>query len=211
MNDLEKIRSDYAKKALTKKEVASEPIAQFEAWFNQVMDGQITEPTACTLSTASKTGKPSGRIVLLKGFDSQGFTFFMNYSSRKGSDLIENPYASLTFFWKELERQVRIEGIVQRTSDAENDRYFKSRPLGSQLGAWASPQSQAIPNREYLEKRMAEYAVQYAENVPRPEHWGGFVLDPDHIEFWQGRSNRLHDRILYTRKGSDWIIQRLAP
>ena len=211
MNDLEKIRSDYTQKALTKKEVAREPIAQFEAWFNEVATGQISEPTACTLSTASKSGKPSGRIVLLKGYDSQGFTFFMNYSSRKGSDLLENPIASLTFFWKELARQVRIEGAVKKNNDSQNDKYFKSRPLGSQLGAWASPQSQVIPNREYLEERMASFAAQYAENVPRPDHWGGYLLVPNQIEFWQGRSNRLHDRICYFRKGSDWVKQRLAP
>ena len=149
MNDLEKIRTDYSQKNLTKREVAREPIAQFEAWFNEAINSQIADPTACTLSTATKSGKPSGRIVLLKGFDNKGFTFFMNYSSRKGKDLMENPFASLTFFWKELERQVRIEGPVEKISEPQNDTYFKSRPLGSQLGAWASPQSQVIPRRAF--------------------------------------------------------------
>ncbi len=206
------IRRDYQLKSLSEQDVLSDPIHQFTIWWEEALTAEIDEVNAMTLSTTKADGRPTARIVLLKGYDENGFVFFTNYESHKGQELINKPFASLLFFWKELERQVRIEGICEKISPDESDAYFYSRPLGSRLGAWASPQSQVIPNRELLEKQAEELLLKYSEGVvPRPPHWGGFRVVPDSIELWQGRSNRLHDRILYTKEASNWDLARLAP
>ncbi|HVZ24600.1 MAG TPA: pyridoxamine 5'-phosphate oxidase, partial [Sediminibacterium sp.] len=195
------------------KEMAYHPIDQFARWWEEATHSEIDEVNAMTLATATPGGLPSARIVLLKGFDQRGFIFFTNYESHKGRELDHNPRASLIFFWKELERQVRIEGLVERLPSEESDAYFASRPRGSQLGAWASQQSTVIPDRAYLEKRMHDLEVAYQERpIPRPPHWGGFLVKPLNVEFWQGRSSRLHDRIRYVlERGHNWAMQRLAP
>ena len=211
MNDLEKIRNEYTQKSLSKKDIQDDPIKQFEVWFNEILKSDTHEPTACTLSTIGKGNRPSGRIVLLKGYNHDGFVFYTNYTSRKGKELGSNPYACLTFFWKELERQVRVEGKVSKTTEDESEKYFKSRPLGSQIGAFASPQSEKIPNRKYLEAAQLKVEKTYGADIPRPQDWGGYRLVPDYLEFWQGRSNRLHDRIVYEWKNESWVIDRLAP
>jgi len=205
------IRKDYRLKSLLEKDVAANPVEQFGTWWNEAVSSEIDEVNAMTLATATKEGLPHARIVLLKSYDEQGFTFFTNYNSHKGQELKENPYAALVFFWKELERQVRIEGIMEKLDVAESDAYFFSRPAGSRIGAWASPQSEVISSREVLEENVLKYQQQFGINVPRPEHWGGYLLKPALIEFWQGRSSRLHDRILYTREGNGWKLERLAP
>ena len=207
------IRRDYQLKSLSEQEVLAVAIQQFTIWWEEALTAEIDEVNAMTLSTSKDDGRPTARIVLLKGYDENGFVFFTNYESHKGQELINKPFASLLFFWKELERQVRIEGICEKISPAESDDYFYSRPLGSRLGAWASPQSQVIPNRELLEKEAKEFAIKYSDGVvPRPPHWGGFRVIPDLIELWQGRSNRLHDRIIYTKgECSSWNLVRLAP
>lgn len=206
------IRKDYQMRSLSEHEVNHDPVQQFAQWWDEALQSEILEVNAMTLSTITAAGRPSARIVLLKGFDQKGFVFFTNYESNKGIQLQRYPYASLVFFWKELERQVRIEGTCSRTSDQESDEYFQSRPLGSRLGAWASPQSRTIPNRDVLQHNMEELTAQYAHDaIPRPPHWGGFRVQPDRIEFWQGRSNRLHDRILYEKNETSWRISRLAP
>ena len=206
------IRKDYKLKSLDEKEVASDAISQFTNWWNEALDSNIDEVNAMTLATSSKEGLPSARIVLLKGYTESGFVFFTNYNSNKGKNIAENNHATLLFFWKELERQVNISGIIEKISDAENDEYFFSRPVGSRIGAWSSPQSKVITNREVLEDNATKYAEQFGENVPRPSHWGGYIVKPQRIEFWQGRPSRLHDRLLYTlsEKGT-WHIERLAP
>jgi len=199
-------------RSLSEHEVNQDPIQQFAQWWDEALQSEILEVNAMALSTITAAGRPSARIVLLKGFDQKGFVFFTNYESDKGIQLQRHPYASLVFFWKELERQVRIEGTCSRTSDQESDEYFQSRPLGSRLGAWASPQSRTIPNRDILQHNMEELKAQYAhDTIPRPPHWGGFRVQPDRIEFWQGRSNRLHDRILYEKNETSWRTSRLAP
>jgi pyridoxamine 5'-phosphate oxidase len=199
--------------ALTKSNVDANPIRQFQTWFDEVRDSGVSDQdaTSMTLATATTDGRPSARIVLLKSFDDQGFVFFTNYESQKGKELNENPRASLLFYWSELWRQVRIEGEVEKISAAESERYFQSRPLGSRLGAWASIQSEVIDHREALEARFAELQKRFGEDVPRPEHWGGYRLKPNSIEFWQGRDNRLHDRLRYRREDGAWVIERLAP
>jgi pyridoxamine 5'-phosphate oxidase len=206
------IRKDYSLLALNEDDIATNPIEQFSRWWNDAMHSEILEVNAMTLSTATKDGRPSARIVLLKGFDENGFVFFTNYNSRKGNELAENPFAALTFFWKEIERQVRIEGIVEKTDAAESDAYFFSRPQGSRIGAWASPQSTVIKSRDVLEENVARYTGEFKNSIPRPPHWGGYRVMPLRIEFWQGRSSRLHDRISYTKtdEGS-WKAERLAP
>lgn len=206
------IRKDYSLLALNETDIAADPIEQFSRWWNDAVRSEILEVNAMTLATATKDGRPSARIVLLKGFDEKGFVFFTNYNSHKGSELAENPYAALTFFWKEIERQVRIEGVVEKTDAAESDAYFFSRPEGSRIGAWASPQSSIIKSRAVLEENVAKYAGEFKNSIPRPPHWGGYRVMPLRIEFWQGRSSRLHDRISYTKtdKGS-WKAERLAP
>lgn len=207
------IRKNYALKSLTEDTVSQDPIVQFRTWMEEALAAEVNEPTAMVLSTANATGRPSARVVLLKDVTTQGFVFFTNYSSRKGSNLHENPFAALTFFWPELERQVRIEGSIQKVAPEVSDAYFNSRPKGSQIGAWASPQSQQISSREELEKADIAYSSEFAEipEIPRPPHWGGYCLQPDYIEFWQGRPNRLHDRIVFQKQGEAWELKRLAP
>jgi pyridoxamine 5'-phosphate oxidase len=207
------LRQEYASQSLLENDVAADPIEQFQKWWQQVLDSEITEPNAMTLATASSDGVPSARIVLLKGFDKNGFVFFTNYKSYKGLQLEENPKACLVFFWKELERQVRIIGLVKKINEKDSDDYFHSRPVGSQLGAWASPQSQVIANRNWLDNHYLEVAEQFKETqLSRPPHWGGYVVQPVIIEFWQGRPSRLHDRIQYTLSDDGhWKIERLAP
>jgi pyridoxamine 5'-phosphate oxidase len=210
--NIQNLRQDYSAAELAEADVDKSPVVQFGKWFKDALDAQLHEPNVMTLATADLTGKPTARILLLKGFDEDGFVFFTNYASKKGEQLAENPQASMVFFWPELQRQVRIEGIVSKVSAEESTAYFHSRPAGSQIGAMASPQSTVIPNREVLEERVEELKAAYAEKeIPRPEHWGGYLLKPDHIEFWQGRPSRLHDRITYTSLNGVWTINRLAP
>jgi len=207
------IRKDYKLESLSEKEVAPNAIAQFNTWWQEAVNSEIDEVNAMTLATASADGIPAARIVLLKGFDDRGFVFFTNYESFKGMQLAENPRACLVFFWKELERQVRITGLVEKVSDQESDAYFDSRPEGSRIGAWASPQSQVIKSREWLQEREKTYAKNFSgKPLKRPAHWGGYRVKPVTIEFWQGRPSRLHDRLQYTLEGNnEWKIERLAP
>jgi len=205
------LRKDYSLKTLDEKDVDRDPLKQFGVWMVEAIHAQVPEPTAMHLSTVNAKGRPSGRIVLLKGVDPRGFVFFTNYASRKGRDIAENPVAALTFLWKELERQVRIEGRVEKVTDAESDAYYTTRPLGSRIGAWASPQSDVIEDRLWLERRWIELGEQHGDAPPRPPHWGGYRVMPDYLEFWQGRQSRLHDRIAYARAGDDWARTRLAP
>jgi pyridoxamine 5'-phosphate oxidase len=209
---INQLRSDFTKKSLSENDVNPSPILQFEKWFNEALDVQVKEPNAMTLATVSESGMPSARIVLLRNFSEQGFVFYTNYSSRKGKELGNNAKAALLFFWPELERQVRIEGTLVKQSELESDAYFNSRPRESKIGAWASPQSQIIKNRTILDTHFAEFEKQFAGvEVPRPAHWGGYVLQAVNIEFWQGRPSRLHDRILYSFINESWEINRLAP
>ena len=207
------IRKEYSHKTLAESEIASDPINQFNTWWQDALEAKITEVNAMTLATASSDGMPSARTVLLKGFSEKGFVFFTNYNSFKGQQLAENPKACLVFFWKELERQVRITGIVQKTRNEENDAYFQSRPKASQVGAIASPQSQVIESRQWLDDHYKNLVEQFqATSIERPGHWGGYIVRPVIIEFWQGRSGRLHDRIQYTLvEDGGWKIERLAP
>nr|WP_277879942.1 pyridoxamine 5'-phosphate oxidase [Leptolyngbya sp. FACHB-36] len=206
------LRLNYTLAQLNEADVNADPIQQFHVWFEQAVAAQLPEPNAMTLATATKAGIPSARIVLLKGVDEQGFAFYTNYESRKGAELAENPQAVLVFLWTLLQRQVRIEGRVEKVPDEETEAYFHSRPLTSQLGAWASDQSRVIPNREVLEQRFGSLKAQYQDqDVPRPPHWGGYRVIPHQIEFWQGRPSRLHDRLRYRLEGDRWRIDRLAP
>ena len=205
------IRKDYTLKSLLENEVSANPFNQFSIWWNEAINSNIDEVNAMTLATIKANLAPAARTVLLKDFDESGFTFFTNYNSAKGEQLQHNSNAALCFFWKELQRQVRIEGKVEQVSAAVSDAYFNSRPAGSKLGAWASPQSQVIESREVLVKNEAAFKQQFGDNIIRPTHWGGYVVKPNYIEFWQGRSNRLHDRICYTLENQSWKIARLAP
>ena len=209
--DISGLRIEYKKQSLRKRDVDPSPIIQFKQWFDDALNAQVPEPNAMTLSTANADGQPSGRVVLLKGMDEDGFSFYTNYSSRKGAELKQNPKAALTFFWMELERQVRIEGDVEFVSAEESTKYFDSRPLGSRIGAHVSPQSQSIDSREWLENRLEEMTLKVGEHPTRPENWGGYVLKPTWMEFWQGRPSRLHDRIAYKLVNGNWEIERLAP
>ncbi|MBK1988442.1 pyridoxamine 5'-phosphate oxidase [Sphaerospermopsis aphanizomenoides BCCUSP55] len=207
------LRKDYTLQDLNEKEVDPNPFIQFKFWFEQALAAQLPEPNAMTLATSSPDGKPSARMVLLKNFDERGFVLFTNYNSNKGQEIAANPHAALVFWWAELERQVRILGTVEKISSEESDGYFEMRPPGSRLGAWASNQSEVIPSREILEAQLQEFQRKYEnQEVPRPPHWGGFRVIPQEIEFWQGRSSRLHDRLLYTRlNDGGWKIERLSP
>ena len=210
--NLADIRSEYSSRALSEEKIDSDPFAQFGVWMDEAIESQANEPTAMTLSTVSGDGRPSSRVVLLKGYDHDGFVFFTNYNSRKGRELAENPYAAINFFWPELERQVNVSGRTSKVSAEESDEYFESRPFTSRVGAWASNQSEKIDSRMTIMAKAAKLLVKYASgNVPRPPHWGGFRLVPDRFEFWQGRESRLHDRICYERSGNDWSIARLSP
>lgn len=212
MNNIADIRKDYMLQTLEERDVHSNAFEQFTKWWSEALVSQIEEVNAMTLATATSTGKPSARIVLLKGYDESGFVFFTNYNSQKGKELEENPFASLVFFWKELERQVTIDGTVEKTTPGESDLYFHSRPVESRIGAWASPQSQVISSRQVIEENLAELQKSFAgKEVERPPHWGGYVVKPIRIEFWQGRPGRLHDRIQYSRQDNSWKIERLAP
>ncbi len=207
------IRKDYQMQSLLETDVAQDPFDQFANWWDDAMKSELDEINAMTLATASATGMPAARIVLLKSFSADGFVFFTNYNSQKGRELQENPYASLVFFWKELERQVRISGRVEKVSAAESDAYFHSRPEGSRIGAWASPQSSVIASREVIETNITMIEQQFTEGeISRPPHWGGYVVIPEVIEFWQGRPSRLHDRIQYSKMAAgSWKVERLAP
>ena len=209
--NLADLRQEYTQRSLDEASVDADPIRQFTAWMEEALRAQLPEPTAAHLATADARGMPSGRIILLKGVDPRGFVFFTNYASRKGRDLAANPNAALTLLWKELERQVRIEGTVEKVAAPECDAYYTSRPLGARVGAWASPQSEAIENREWLEKRWEALGREHGDNPPRPPHWGGYRVVPSHFEFWQGRASRLHDRIAYDLEKGAWRIRRLAP
>ncbi len=207
------IRKDYQMQSLLETDVADNPFEQFNRWWDDAIKSELDEVNAMTLATASATGMPSARIVLLKSATADGFVFFTNYNSHKGKELEENPFACLVFFWKELERQIRITGTIEKVSAAESDEYFYSRPAGSRIGAWASPQSTVIPSRETIEMSIVKYEQEFAgTKIARPPHWGGYVVKPTLIEFWQGRPNRLHDRIQYTKQQQgSWKIDRLAP
>ena len=209
--DIAGLRTDYSLKTLDESSIDRDPMKQFGVWMVEAIHAQVPEPTAMSLATVGPEGRPSGRIVLLKGMDPRGFVFYTNYASRKGRELEARPNAALTFLRKELERQVRIAGKVEKVSADESDAYYKTRPLGSRVGAWASPQSEVIQNRAWLELRWDALGKEHGEDPARPPHWGGYRVMPECIEFWQGRRSRLHDRITYTRSGSDWKLARLAP
>ena len=209
--DLAALRQEYMRAGLHEKDLDADPLAQFGAWFDEALRSGVALPNAMTLATATKKGRPAARTVLLKGFDARGFVFYTHYRSRKGRDLEENPQAMLLFCWEELERQVGIEGTVTRVSAEESDEYFASRPLGSRLSASISPQSEVVASREALEARLEEASKRWRNAPPRPEEWGGYRLAPERFEFWQGRKDRLHDRLSYRRAGGVWKIERLAP
>lgn len=212
-NSVANIRRDYKLQSLNEADVKANPFEQFDIWFKQAVESDIDEVNTMSLATCTPKGKPSVRIVLLKDYSPGGFTFFTNYQSKKGNEISENPQAALCFFWKELERQIRIEGIVQTTSPQLSDEYFNSRPTGSKLGAWTSPQSQIIQSRQVLEEKEKQLQQEFANAViKRPNHWGGYTLIPNYFEFWQGRSNRLHDRICFSLQPNQiWKMARLAP
>ncbi len=209
--DIASLRKSYEKAELDETASAADPLQQFQLWFDQALQSQLPEPNAMTLATVGADGRPSTRVVLIKGVDARGIVWYTNYGSRKGLELAQRPFAALQFHWVELERVVRIEGRVEKTSDEESDAYFHSRPLDSRLGAWASPQSQVISSRAVLVKAAAEAAVRHALSPPRPPHWGGYRLLPEAWEFWQGRKSRLHDRLRYRLDGGAWVRERLAP
>lgn len=209
--NLHNIREEYCQQELSENECAAEPLEQLKIWLNQAIEAQVNEPTAMNLATISVDGKPSSRVVLLKEINQQGLVFFSNYHSQKGQALSKHPYAAVTFFWAELERQVRLEGKVFRLPESESDAYFASRPYASRIGAWASEQSQIISGKHILLTRAATIAAKHPINVPRPPYWGGYLVKPECVEFWQGRPSRLHDRIRYRLNNHQWIQERLAP
>jgi len=205
------MRKNYQQAELLESNAAKHPLQQFTTWLNQALEAEIPEPNAMTLATVSSSLRPSTRVVLIKGYDEQGIIWFTNYDSRKGHELAGNPFAALQFHWVELERVVRIEGRVEKISPADSDTYYNSRPLASRIGAWASPQSQTIASREWLQHELKNYADQFQQDPPRPPHWGGYRLVPDAWEFWQGGGARLHDRLRYTKHQDNWLMERLAP
>jgi pyridoxamine 5'-phosphate oxidase len=206
------LRREWSSRKLDESNVNSNPIGQFSEWMQEAIDGDLLDVNAMALATADKNGAPSARIVLLKSIDKKGLVFFTNYESNKGKDLVENPKASVVFFWKELERQVRVTGTVEKISKKESEEYFKSRPYESQISAWASNQSSEVKNRKALEEKFEEFKKKYpVKKVPLPDFWGGYRINPDRFEFWQGRPNRLHDRIVYIKERGKWKIVRLAP
>jgi pyridoxamine 5'-phosphate oxidase len=205
------MRKSYELKELDEKASQLLPHDQFRIWLDEAIESKIPEPNAMTLATVSSDLRPSTRVVLVKGFGPEGIVWYTNYESRKGRELAGNPFASLQFHWVELERVVRIEGLVEKINPTDSDTYFNSRPLDSRIGAWASPQSQVITSRTYLMTQAAKFAARFLLNPPRPPHWGGYILKPDRWEFWQGRQNRLHDRLQYTKSNDNWVRERLAP
>jgi pyridoxamine 5'-phosphate oxidase len=210
--ETEEMRKKNSRIELSEKTVSRDPFDQFDIWYKEVLHSGIPEPTAMIVATADKKGIPAVRTVLLKSYDKRGFVFYTNYGSKKGKDLRENPNAAILFLWKEVERQVRISGTVKKTAQSESEEYFRSRPIESQLGAWASKQSSVIPNREYLTEKYEKYRDQFeGKDIPLPPFWGGYRVIPTEFEFWQGRDNRLHDRISYKLKGKEWDISRLSP
>ena len=213
MTNLHDFRKDYIRDTLSRDDMSDNPIAQFELWMKDAITSEVVaEPNAMTLVTSTPDGKPSARVVLLKSFNEEGIVFYTNYESRKAKELTDNPYTSIVFDWHEMERQVRIEGVAKRVSAEESDKYFYSRPKGSQLGAWVSPQSTFIDGRKELEARQTKMESEFKEKpITRPPHWGGFLVKPHTIEFWQGRQNRLHDRMIYIKTGDEWMLRRLAP
>jgi pyridoxamine 5'-phosphate oxidase len=212
-DDIQNIRSEYLTASLSENEASADPIKQFDKWFNEALKAEVQEPTAMTLATTTHDGRPSARIVLMKGFDNNGFVFYTNYLSRKGKEIAKNPLGALVFFWGTLERQVRIEGTIEKISKEDSIKYFQTRPRASQLGAVASPQSQEISNRDILDKKWQEAEAEYLDkDITKPSYWGGYILKPRLIEFWQGRRSRLHDRILYKKiDNKNWKKVRLAP
>lgn len=208
---IKNLRKKYFKSTLSTSSVSKDPFKQFEKWFNDVLLSDFIEPNAMTLSTADISGKPSSRVVLLKGFDNNGFTFYCNYKSKKGKEIESNPYVSLLFYWDKLERQIRIDGKAEKITREESDKYFQTRPYKSRLGAWASKQSSVIESRSVIVKEFLKYMVKFRNHVPLPLDWGGYIIIPESFEFWQGRPNRLHDRIRYTKTKIGWKTERLAP
>lgn len=209
--ELANLRRTWSSRKLDESSVCNNPVDQFNLWMQEAIKAEILDPNAMTLATSDKDGKPSARIVLLKGIDEKGLVFFTNYGSKKSGDLLDNPKAAVVFFWKELERQLRVMGNVVKVSREESESYFKSRPYESKIGAWASKQSTIVPDRNYLEEKFDEAKKKFPSDVPLPEFWGGFRIIPERFEFWQGRENRMHDRVVYQKKNNDWEIVRLAP
>ena len=211
MTNLADLRRDFSSNGLDETDVSANPFDQFAIWMDAALNADIIDANAMTVSTVGADGRPSARVVLLKSFDAESFTFFTNYESKNGTDLIANPHTVFHFFWPQIDRQIAIYGCVEKTSREESEKYFHSRPVDSRLGAWTSNQSRQITSREELEKRFEEFREKFGDDVPLPPFWGGFRLTPDKFEFWQGRQNRLHDRICYALDGTDWKISRLSP